>query len=241
MISQILLEANNQRKGVTEPETNFTFKILIHKFVAGCILGKAGAIVKEIQETSKARVGLSSDVMPGSTEKTITVSGPPEALYAACERIVQQMATNPLRPGTAVSPYIPGAAVAAFPTLPAGFGAPGLPGFPPAAFGAANPYDQTQRTEKIVIPAECGSMLIGKAGSVIKNIKSQSGTLISLSKPDPSAPGDQVVSITGTSQGIQAALYLIRQRVDSYQRPPEQQQMQQQQQYQQQQQFTAYA
>jgi len=237
MISQYLLEANNQRKQGGEPETQHTFKILIHKFIAGCILGKAGQIVKEIQEQSKARVGLSTDVLPGSTEKTITVTGAPEALHAACERIVQQMATNPLRAGSAVIQYVPGQMNAFPPQVAPGF-VPNPYGYPPApGFGAPPPMyagDTAQRTEKIVIPSMCGSMLIGKAGSVIKNIKTQSGTLISLAKVDPNVPQDQVVTITGTQQGIQAAVYLIRQRIDSYQPPPAQQGAQPQQ-------FVAYA
>jgi len=225
MISQYLIEANNQRKQ-GEPESQHTFKILIHKFIAGCILGKQGSIVKEIQEQSKARVGLSTDTLPGSTEKTITVTGTPEALHAACERIVQQMSTNPLRAGSTVIQYVPGQVPTFPPMAPApGFGGPPNPyGYPPApGFGPPPPGyggDSAQRTEKIVIPAICGSMLIGKAGSVIKNIKSQSGTLISLAKVDPNVPQDQVVTITGTQQGIQAAVYLIRQRIDSYQPPP---------------------
>jgi len=233
MISQYLLEANNQRKQGGEPETQHTFKILIHKFIAGCILGKAGSIVKEIQDQSKARVALSTDVLPGSTEKTITVTGTPEALHQACERIVAQMATNPLRAGSTVIQYVPGQ-VNAFPPQVAapGFGVPNpyyppAPGFPSPA--PVFPGTEAQRTEKIVIPAMCGSMLIGKAGSVIKNIKAQSGTLISLAKVDPAVPQDQVVTITGTQQGIQAAVYLIRQRIDSYQPPPAQQNAQPQQ------------
>lgn len=120
-----------------------------------------------------------------------------------------------------------------------GFGAPpgGAPGFggssgygaPPGAgvggYGGGSGYGgpsgyggmEEQKTEKIVIPTVCAGIVIGKGGSAISEIKAQSGCHISIAAPEPSAPGDRVVSIKGTKQGIHTAIYLIRQRVDAYQ------------------------
>ena len=75
------------------------------------------------------------------------------------------------------------------------------------------------KTEKIVIPSVCAGTVIGKGGSIIAEIKSQSGCQVSIATAEPTAPQDRVVSITGSSQGINAAIQLIRQRVESYQPP----------------------
>merc|ERR1712194_911434 len=75
------------------------------------------------------------------------------------------------------------------------------------------------KTEKIVIPTVCAGTVIGKGGSIIREIKMQSATNVSVAAPEPTAPNDRVVSITGPAQGIQTAIFLIRQRVESYQPP----------------------
>jgi polyribonucleotide nucleotidyltransferase len=252
LISKFLLDAANQRKqtdpaGPGEPETQYTFKLLIHKFLAGSIIGKAGAIIKEIQEQTKCRLQLSNEPLSGSTEKTVSVHGTPDVLQAALTRIMNQLATNQLRAGSATILYVPGMAVPGAFGGPPPFGAP-----PPAAAGYPNPYGApppaqyvpqhqygapqgygapqaygapppvssgAQKTEKIVIPTVCAGTVLGKGGSIIRDIKTQSGTSITIADPEPTALEDRVVSVTGTPQGIQTAIYLIRQRVESY-RPP---------------------
>jgi len=92
---------------------------------------------------------------------------------------------------------------------------PGLPNT-----GALMPV--TTRTEKMVIPSACAGSVIGRNGSIIKDIKTQSGTKISLAA-DSSPTGDRIVTITGSIQGIQIASFLIRQRVESQQHVQQQQ------------------
>jgi len=241
MIVTLLLEAANQRKltdpkGPGEPETSYAMKVLIHKFLAGSIIGKGGVIIKEIQESSQARLSLSVEPMPGSTEKTVQITGTPDTLYAAALRVLAQLVNNPLRAGSTTILYVPGAAMG-----PAGAPAYGAPapafnpyGAPPQPYGApaygapqSSPYGApygapaapgaATKTEKIVIPTVCAGFVIGKGGTIIRDIKTQSGTQISIADAEPTAPGDRVVAVTGTHQGIQSAIQLIRGRVESYQ------------------------
>lgn len=281
LIVVLLLEASNQRKltdpkGPGEPETQFTMKILIHKFLAGSIIGKGGCIIREIQESTSARISLSTEPMPGSTEKCVSLTGTPETFNNASIRILNQLATNQLRPGSTTILYVPGAALMgagmgapnpfAPPGYPSPYGAPpGGPGSPygqaPSPYGAPPPGAQhmqhgapapgapygaqsaygsppaqspyspygapppqggagaPQKTEKIVIPTVCAGTVIGKGGTIIRDIKAQSGSQVSIADPEPTAPGDRVVSVTGTPAGIQTAIFMIRQRVESYQPP----------------------
>lgn len=214
--------------------------MLIHKFLAGSIIGKGGSIIREIQEATQCRISLSVDALAGSTEKTVTITGTPDTLHAGFVRVLSQLSNNPLRTGSTTILYVPGAANTA-----AAFGAPYNPyGAPPqqqqspygaqygvpqqqqspygAPYGAA-PAQQgnagVQKTEKIVIPTVCAGTVIGKGGSIIRDIKNQSSTNITIADPEPTAPADRVVSVTGNHQGIQIAIHLIRQRVESYQPP----------------------
>lgn len=243
LIATLCLDAGNQRKLTDpkgpEPETQYGVKVLIHKFLAGSIIGKGGCIIREIQEATQCRISLSVDALAGSTEKTVTITGTPETLHAGFVRVLSQLSNNPLRTGSTTILYVPGAANAA-----AAFGAPfnpyGAPpqqqspygaqyGAPPqqqspygAPYGAAPPQQGppgAQKTEKIVIPTVCAGTVIGKGGSIIRDIKNQSSTNITIADPEPTAPADRVVSVTGSHQGIQIAIHLIRQRVESYQPP----------------------
>jgi len=95
----------------------------------------------------------------------------------------------------------------------------GMGGMP--AMGGAGVATSTQ---KIAIPTVTAGCVIGKMGSTIKDIRMQSGTSISIADPDSTATGERVVTISGNTQGIQAAIYLIRQLVEHYQPAPAQQQ-----------------
>jgi len=246
LISRLLISANNERKQSNgDTDTNveeYTLKVLIHKFLAGCIIGKGGTIIKEIQQTCGVKMSISSEPLGGSTEKQVSISGSPEQVHSAVTRVFTQLQENPLRDGSSNVQYVPGTIAGVPPGVPPGaygaqFGASpygAKPGYP---YGAAppaqqySPYGQMpaapyaadpmgMKTEKIVIPSVCAGTVIGKSGSIIAEIKSQSGCQISIAAAEPTAPQDRVVSITGTAQGINAAIQLIRQRVESYQ-PPE--------------------
>lgn len=251
LITRLLITANNERKQSQEntentPVTEHTLKILIHKFLAGCIIGKAGAIIKEIQTQTGVKISISTEALGSSTEKQVSVTGTPETLHAGLLKIFTQLSENPLKDGSTTVPYVPGQ-VAGAPSPygaypPAAYGKPppgAVPGYPPQyaqhpqygappqqAYspygGVPNPYGvdpNGNKTEKIVIPSVCAGVVIGKSGSIISEIKSQSGCQVSIAAPEPTAPQDRVVSITGSVQGINAAIQLIRQRVESYQPP----------------------
>jgi predicted RNA-binding protein YlqC (UPF0109 family) len=230
LIAELLLNNDNERKAAENPEAagdSWTFKILIHKSLAGAIIGRGGEIVRAMQTETGARVSLSTDVVGASTEKTVTVSGNLDQLQEVLTRILTQLRENPVRPGTSSIPYVPGVVAQQFPSpyAAAPFGMAQPYGMPPPQYGmapqmAAPGMGGPTKTEKIVIPTVCAGTVIGKQGSIIREIKNQSGTVISVAAAEPTSPNDRVVSISGTPQGIQLAIHLIRQRVESYQPPP---------------------
>jgi len=232
LIGELLIKNDQERKQTENPEAvvdTHCFKVLVHQSLAGAIIGRGGAIIKSIQEDTAAKISLSTEPLGGSTEKTVSVTGNIEQLQAATTRILTQIRDNPMRPGTTSIPYVPGQPQMQF-GAPSPYGAPQAYGMPPQAYGMPpqqSPYGMppqamggaATKLEKIVIPTICAGTVIGKGGSIIRDIKMQSGTSISVAAPEPTAPNDRVVSISGPPQGIQTAIFLIRQRVESYQPP----------------------
>jgi len=204
-----------------------TVKLLIHKAHTGAVIGHKGAIIKEVGQVTGAKVHLSNDPLAGSTEKTVTVTGTPSAIHQAILRILTQIHDNPLKPGTSHTPYVPGTGREPRMGAPPGFYQGG--GYQDA-YGLAEAYspyggaygghapppmrEGPENSQKIAIPTNCAGAVLGKGGTIIADIKRQTGTAIRIAPPEQGVPGERVVTVTGSPQGIQAAIALIRQRVE---------------------------
>jgi len=224
----LLIDVAHTKEKKENPESlseSTSVRFLVHRSAVGAVIGKAGAVIKETQSDSGARVQVSNEPLPQSTEKTVTISGTPEQIEHAALRILTQLRDNPLRSGTKVFPYVPGQPLYAQPPsyAPPHYGQPVLyPSVHPAPTYIAPLTTSTQppSTQKIAIPTVCAGCVIGKGGSVIRDLRAQSATNISIADPDPNAHTERVVTISGTPQGIQTAVYLIRQLVEQYQPAP---------------------
>lgn len=224
LTSELLIEAANRDKkgGESQQQTDTTaVRLLVHRSAVGAVIGKQGAVIKETQSETGAKVQVSNDPLPQSTEKTITITGTPSAIHQATIRILSQLKESPVRPNVKSFPYVPGQPL--YPQPP--YGMPQYPlqmasGYPQQmgmqGYGL-NPLAAVTNTQKIAIPTVCAGCVIGKGGSVIRDLRQQSGTNISIADPDPSSPNERVVTLTGSPQGIQAAIYLIRNLVEQYQ------------------------
>lgn len=115
VIARILVENSRATANPTTGAAEMTVKFLLHKFLAGCIIGQGGNIMKEIQASTNVRISVSTEALGGSTEKACSVTGSPECLYAAALRIIEQLVSNPLRPGCSTVLFVPGQVVAAGP------------------------------------------------------------------------------------------------------------------------------
>jgi heterogeneous nuclear rnp K-like protein 2 len=234
MITKLLIEADAKFKKETPnlEEGQTKLRLLVHRHAVGAVIGKSGTVIKETQQETGARVQVSNEPLPQSTEKTVTISGTPMAIHQACLKILAQLRDNPVRAGTKSYPYVPG--------VP--FQAPGAFGLPQQSYAQFNPYGLQQQqaqglpfgdfggfgmgelaqpanTQKIAIPTICAGCVIGKGGAVIRDLRAQSRTNISIADADSSNPNERVVTLTGTPQGIQTAIFLIRQLVEQYNPP----------------------
>ena len=223
IISQLLIDGGSD---VSRSADTTALKVLVHKSAVGAVIGKAGAVIKETQNETGARIQVSNEPIGQSTDKTVTVSGTPQQLHDAVARIAQQLKESPLKPGTRSINFVPGTGNSSAPAshTNAGYNAGGRGGYNNTRAPAAPVAGE--QTQKIAIPTLCAGCVIGRGGSVIRDLRAQSGTAISIQDPDPQSPNERVVTLTGTREGIQTAVYLIRQLVEQYQ--PDQQQQQRQ-------------
>jgi len=222
MIAELLVEAAkaDPKRAQDEPAENLestTVKLLVHRSAAGAVIGKAGSVIKDTQQATGTRLQVSNDPLPGSTEKSLSITGVPSAVRAASLLVLHQLLDNPLRPGTRVVHYVPGAPLFPVPpfNVPLAYGQNGT--MYPIGGSFAQPPPSTQ---KIAIPTVCAGSVIGKGGGVIRDLRAQSSTNISIADPDDEQPGERVVTITGSPQGIQTAIYLIRNLVEQFQPTP---------------------
>ncbi|KAF9577019.1 hypothetical protein BGW38_008061 [Lunasporangiospora selenospora] len=66
------------------PENESTaIRLLVGHHRMGSVIGKGGSKIKEIQEASGARLVASEEILSGSTERTITITGVPDAIHIA--------------------------------------------------------------------------------------------------------------------------------------------------------------
>lgn len=217
----------------------------------GGIIGKSGSKIKEIQEASGARILASENMLPESTERTVTVSGVPDAIHIAAFHIgkVLQEQSDRTPPTVLYKPsssrvsgnhaaYGGGASMDPYAAAVAGYGsAYGAAGAGSAAYahsGASGHHHQPShhqghhasasqshrnpppgsQAQQIFIPNDMVGCIIGKGGSKINEIRQLSGSSIKIAEPHGNTH-ERLVTITGTPESNQMALYLLYSRLEA--------------------------
>lgn len=242
MIANRLTELANKQD--VSQDVNLVF--VIANSQVGCILGRAGAVIKSIREDSRANLKMSDQPLPGSTDKTLTVKGDQSQVETAVDRICEQLdgytsKPNPRYPEIPYTPKPMGlAGMPPFPGVQNGAGpGPGAgrsgayAGFPPQQppqqqpYGAA-PYGFPPTTYggftapelklKWLIPIEEHHVgsVIGKGGSNIQDIRYKSGALIKLEAKSEDGKEERHIAVTGTRQQNDIAAHMIFKKIAAY-------------------------
>jgi len=86
-----------------------TIRFIVPNSRMGSVIGKAGSKIKEIQDMSGARVQASEALLPGSTERVLSISGVADAVHIAVYYVGMILVENQERmPGN--TSYRPGGA-----------------------------------------------------------------------------------------------------------------------------------
>ncbi|KAI9208119.1 uncharacterized protein BJ171DRAFT_234765 [Polychytrium aggregatum] len=206
-----------------------TIRVLVPHTRMGSVIGKSGIKIKEIQDASSAKCTASEEILPNSSERTVTVHGVIDAIHIATYHIGAVLQEHPERsigtilykpqalfrgmqyPPMPPHGYYPTGAVGAAP-----FASPiagNRPVMPAGMMAPSNPAAGLQM-QQIFIPNEMVGAIIGKGGSKINEIRQVSGCQIKIAEGSQGAT-ERLITITGSPEGNQTALYLLYNRLEA--------------------------
>jgi len=174
-------------------------------------------------------------MLPGSTERVLSVSGVADAIHIATYYVGNILIeAGALAPTSSNSSYRPssGHSSARGPrtNAPVAYGYGGQPSSAGGAGGAAGggyalaPADPSiaQQTQQIFIPNDLVGCIIGKGGSKINEIRSMSASQIRIMEPGATPPGssgppngERLVVITGAPPNVSMAVQLLYHRLET--------------------------
>ncbi|KAI8057920.1 hypothetical protein BDF22DRAFT_739320 [Syncephalis plumigaleata] len=213
-----LMLAGVEGNNITQSEpSSVTMRLLIPNSQMGSIIGKGGSKIKEIQNASSIRLNarnihclvqrnvksMRHYVLPTITGISATLG----SISAATGAQAAAVLANPAA-ASSLNPYgyNPAAMMAANPAA-AQLGRPG-------GLAPVNPLaSSTPQAQQIFIPNDLVGAIIGKGGSKINEIRQLSGASIKISEPDGNVR-ERLVTITGTQEANQMALYLLYNRLE---------------------------
>jgi predicted RNA-binding protein YlqC (UPF0109 family) len=221
-----------------------TLRLVVPASQCGSIIGKGGAKIKEIRETTGASVQVASEMLPTSTERAVTISGKLDSIESCFRQICQIMLeqsppkgeTIPYRPKMMISPVhapiifangqayqvqgqfaipLPPNELNAFgPLTPLAQGVPVSAAAPLMANGLPHTRATLQTQREITIANDLIGCIIGRGGQKISEIRQASGANIKIADLDEGSQ-DRHVTISGTPEQIQLAEFLIHSRIAS--------------------------
>ncbi|KAK0416920.1 hypothetical protein QR680_012750 [Steinernema hermaphroditum] len=90
-------------RSVSKPP--ITMRLIVPATQCGSLIGKSGSKIKQIRDETGASIQVASEMLPGSTERAVTISGTLESLVACMQQICQILLEAP--PKGATLPYKP--------------------------------------------------------------------------------------------------------------------------------------
>ncbi|KAI6127771.1 hypothetical protein EV401DRAFT_1933086 [Pisolithus croceorrhizus] len=198
-----------------------TIKFMIPNSRMGSVIGKQGCKIKEIQDASGARLNASEGMLPGSTERVLSVAGVADAIHIATYYIGNILIEAQERmPSVSHSSYRPSSYSRRLPYTGSSY-VPGYASSQPYVPHSHQPPQQLQ-TQQIYIPNDLVGCIIGKGGSKINEIRHLSASQIKIMEPGagingaPSSggEGERLVVITGQPANIQMAVQLLYHRLE---------------------------
>merc|ERR1719233_982429 len=200
---------------------NPSIVLLVEARNLGPVIGKGGATISQIRNNTQANIHIGNECIGGSTQKEIRITGEYGAVHEAIKAVIAYLAEgrSPVR-----MPYVPQGGGG-------NFGPPGqYRGGPGGArFNQRGDTRQQQggpagnsatafgvKTEMVImVPNDIIGKIIGRGGSSINQIRSQSGATILVAPKEDSLQGDRKITITGQRQARNIACTMIESMVTS--------------------------
>jgi len=189
----------------------------------GSIIGRSGAKIKAIQDSSGARMVASKDMLPQSTERVVEVQGSADNIQRAIVDIGKALVEDWER-GLGTVLYHPGTIeerAASATRRQASLAVANANGAsaPRRVSGDAAPSAVANgvplRTQNISIPSDMVGCIIGRGGSKITEIRRLSGAKISIAKTPHDETGERMFTIIGTPDANEKALFLLYNQLEN--------------------------
>ncbi|KXS19610.1 hypothetical protein M427DRAFT_108914 [Gonapodya prolifera JEL478] len=231
-------------------------RLLVPHQQVGSIIGKGGARIREIQESSGARIVATKEMLPQSTERIIEIHGFPDSIQIAVSGIGESLIQDTARAAGTIyyKPEVAGpsgsgrstvssSAVGASTSTAAGTSSldsrrrsegGGLTKTTNGSADAGRRRDVGTRsggdreggrparssagdvqTATLSVPSDLVGCIIGRGGSIINQIRADSGSRISIAKESDHATGQRTFTIQGSAECNQKALQFIYETLES--------------------------
>jgi len=229
LFAKYLIENNNlpsnnpkYHNGKPHVVTRTPIHLLVSHLLLGSIIGKNGENIKEIQETSKAYIIASKDMLPQSTERVIEVIGTADSIHVAIYHIIVSILRD-IEKSTNNILFKPSKKynINEFLNISSHYssqknGSPlsdknGLAAKLDGIVSNVNntKADANQQPLTFKVPANFVGCTIGRKGSKIAEIRKISGTKISISPITEENKEERTFTIIGTEENKEKALSLI--------------------------------
>ncbi|KAG8856869.1 hypothetical protein FRB91_000207 [Serendipita sp. 411] len=232
----IVRRINDEPPGPSVPGSRaVTIKFIIPHSRMGSVIGKGGAKIKEIQEASGARLNASEGMLPGSTERILSVTGVADAVHIATYYVGNILIQQQEAHGVVGTSYRQSRGPRAFNEVSAPTGGGQGQQYYPGHYQQQQQPQQPQQhmmpqaaapsgplqTQQIYIPNDLVGCIIGKGGSKINEIRQSSQSQIKIMEPGavgvgvggqqagPPNEGERLVVITGAPHNIQLAVGML--------------------------------
>jgi len=197
----------------------------------GPVIGKGGATINQIRNDTQANIHIASECIGVSSQKEIRITGEYGAVLQAIKSVIGYLAEgrSPVR-----MPYVPNGGGGNYGAPMQGFGGPG-PRYNPNGDarqrqGNAGGYQadpSVLQTEMVImVPNNVIGKIIGRGGSSINQIRSQSGATINVAPKEDGVQQDRKVTITGARQARNIACTMIETMATKFNNGPFNQQSQ---------------
>lgn len=200
------------------PPVRITMKIVVPKSAVAALIGKGGQQIKELQETTNARVHVSSRE-EGQVERLVTISGLLEEARAAALAIASCVQSDANLKAHMYVDYKTGGPLGA--PLAVGYGQAMGYGGPYGAYGPSHCQEiLSQQCEiSIQVPEGVIGAVIGKSGRYVSEVMKQTGARVQISQKGDFVPGtsDRKIAILGAVGAVHSAHIMLLQRVHSAQ------------------------
>lgn len=207
------LIASRLEENTAEEGEDVRLEVLFPNSITGAVIGRSGETIKELRSKTNTQILISHEVLFGSTDRSICVSGTASDIKECVRYLAAILHENPTKgnniPFRVNSPHHMHLQRAGRMMHPGS--SPPRRTVPNSGFSKGNPGPSANDT--MAVQKEFIGCVIGKNGIKIRQIRDLSQAQIRISSP--SDEPNRTISISGTPDAVSTAKYLINYQINN--------------------------